>query len=1295
MAPTQDEETSAPTEGSSGPLSLSQRQSLIWLDSQLFPASHLSNLFLLIEIHGELDCDRMQKAWKDTVQDFDALRIQILRDEPKQIYSAADTTLPCIPVSDDAELKRWVDERSAEPLGPGGKLWEAALLRLGPEKHAFYLCQHHIISDGLSIINLFHRLSTRYAGDLPTEPRDFTEYLDSEATYLASKKAQKDSAYWKEYLQDPPPPIQLYGNERSDASIGLSRSRLQYDETLTQRLRDLTQHESFAAVVPAISRIIAATTAFVAFLSRACGNSEILLGLPYGNRPRRFADTYGLMMEQIFIRAQVEADDTYTSLATRIRHELLNSIRHGRACVSDRGLQYATLNMLPQPPSRFAEFPAKTQIGSATTRGTEPSSRTADLRNTIGIQLFDFENEALSLNMDLHAATFSPSTQKRVCAHFGKVLAAMVEDPDALISAVTLLDETEELDVLRAGRGHEESTPPLDVIEQFTEQAHQHPDRLAIHAPDQSVTYGELDAYSSALAQHLLDRGLEPGARVALAMPRGAREVTAMLAILKAHGVYIPLDLRHPPDRVATILDDARPQYLVAPSDSPLTGILPPDAQHIPLDELSRPAEPSSPLHLTPESGQLAYILFTSGSTGRPKGVSIPRSALANFLRSMAHTPGMTDSDHLLAVTTTTFDISGLELLLPLWTGAKVTIADYETTADPRRLRATLEGGDFTLMQATPATWHMLLDAGWVNRSALKILCGGEALSPELANRLLGEEGELWNLYGPTETTIWSAAMQIERGFDKITIGHPIDSTQLLILDAQGELVSPGVVGEIYIGGAGLAEGYCDRPELTEKAFIDGLLHEKAGRLYRTGDLGRLLEDGRFECLGRNDHQIKIRGFRIELGEIESVLAEHPGVSKVLATADQTDPDSSAISVYWIGSASATELQALAQKKLPHYMLPSAYLELETFPLNTSGKIDRRALPKATRPSTPSSSDALPRNDREVQIAALWRSLLNLDDVGRDIDFFEAGGTSFLIIKLRDRLEQEFGFEISLRTCFEHPTVAGLAEHLDDPDASNTQDAIVSLLRPGDEGLPRLFCLYGVHLYQDLARALPSSAQVFGMHVPIFYNPSTESCPTVSDAASRYVELIRQQQPHGPYHLAGLCFGGLVAYEAARQLEAGGETVDVLAVFDSRLPQSRSVRRGLRAWSILLRILTKPRFALEQVQRRISRRHKKNEPSPTQDERIELPIRGASVDEQARAYSAVANPIRAKVLLFRATKEPHPEWLVYERDFGWSALAKEIDIFDIPGSHLEIIRAPHAEPVAAEIQKAIGESERI
>ena len=489
-----------------------------------------------------------------------------------------------------------------------------------------------------------------------------------------------------------------------------------------------------------------------------------------------------------------------------------------------------------------------------------------------------------------------------------------------------------------------------------------------------------------------------------------------------------------------------------------------------PASTTRRSTSPSDP-------DQLAYILFTSGSTGRPKGVEVLRGGFANFLRSMAREPGLREDDRFLAVTTTTFDISGLELFGPLWVGGTAVIVDRQTSLDPRLLCSVLERARVTVLQATPATWGMLVGEGWTGSHGLRMLCGGEALSRDLADRLLERGSELWNLYGPTETTVWSTLDRVHPDGTPISIGRPIDRTRVCVLDEAGHLVPPGVVGEIFIGGDGVARGYRGRPDLTAERFLPDPFGAPGSRFYRTGDLGRLLDDGRFECLGRTDHQVKVRGFRIELGEVEAVLRALAGVREVVVVAARNGTDDPRLVAYWVGDASRQALQARAREALPPYMVPSAYARLEAFPLTTSGKVDRKALPRPDDSVVAEPSPApveRPRNDTETRVASVWREILGLESVGIDQEFFALGGTSLLAVKARSLLEREFGHEIPLRAFFENPTVRSIADQVGatvDPD-----EPIVAWLGRTPVGKPPLFCVFGIQLYQDIADSLRGRA---------------------------------------------------------------------------------------------------------------------------------------------------------------------------------------------------------------------------
>jgi amino acid adenylation domain-containing protein len=679
---------------------------------------------------------------------------------------------------------------------------------------------------------------------------------------------------------------------------------------------------------------------------------------------------------------------------------------------------------------------------------------------------------------------------------------------------------------------------------------------------------------------------------------------------------------------------------------------------------------------------QLAYIMFTSGSTGRPKGVEVTRGAFANFLRSMAHTPGLHERDRLLAITTTGFDIAGLELFLPLWVGATVGIADGETARDPRLLRRHLEAGNYTTMQATPAMWRLLLDAGWVGDGRLRVLCGGEALPAALADRLLVAAGELWNLYGPTETTVWSTLCRIEPGYDRVTIGRPIDATTLHLLDPQGRPTLQ-LEGELGIGGAGVARGYRGLPELTAERFIT----VSGNRVYRTGDLVRRLPDGRFEWLGRLDQQVKIAGNRIEFGEIEAILRTVPGVRETRVFADTSAGGEPRLVAYWVGDAERPSLVDAAQRSLPDYMIPAGYVQLDAFPLNANGKIDARALP----PPQPPTDVPAPRrtlSDIEARIAAIWREVLGTHDVPVDADFFTLGGTSVLAAAAILRMENDLATTVSMRCFFELRTIERMAAALGTQAA--VEGPVMISLRQGRADREPLFCLVGLDVYQPLAHALAGDREVIGAHVPLRYVPGRDPRPELREIARHYLPLLKRRQPQGPYHLLGLCFGGIVAYEVARLLEASGERVATVTVIDATLPNGVHADVGKRlrgAFRHARRAWAQPgefqRWVGDAVTQRVPliRKLRNGVPAAAATP-IELPLDGPELEQQIRDFARSSNRISARLLIVRATAEQPPDWMEVDRHLGWGDRSHDVRIGEIAADHLGVLREPHVKALA-------------
>jgi amino acid adenylation domain-containing protein len=846
---------------------------------------------------------------------------------------------------------------------------------------------------------------------------------------------------------------------------------------------------------------------------------------------------------------------------------------------------------------------------------------------------------------------------------------------------------------MAVARGRDPGTDAPDFVEIIASSAVRRPHHPAVLGPDATLTYAELDRLSNRLAQRFVAAGVGRDSCVGISLPRGAGELVAMLATSKAGGAYVPLDPSHPIDRLRLVLEDAAPQVMVIHPGSPLAGSSR-AANVIVLDDLGRVTEgyDSTPPLVAHHPAQLAYVLFTSGSTGRPKGVEVPRGAFSNFLRSMAHEPGLLETDRLLAVSTTSFDIAGLELFLPLYVGATTVIADRATVMDPRLLRLRLEADDITFMQATPATWRLLLEAGWKGHARLRMLCGGEALSSALADRLLASGGELWNMYGPTETTVWSSLQRIAPGTQRISIGKPIDRTQIYALDDHRRPVPLDAIGELCIGGHGLARGYRGRPDLTAERFVQNPAGPAGDRIYRTGDLGRLSAGGTFECLGRIDHQVKIRGYRIELGEIESVLRRVEGVREVLVVAEDQEGDPR-LAAYWVGKAEREALVEASRRALPPYMVPSSYLRLESFPLTPNGKIDRKSLPRGTAVPLQASRLKRPSNDTETRLETIWRHLLGVERVGTDQDFFTLGGTSVLAVQACVQIEQETGVEIPLASFFAFPTIEGLAPYVTRARQVSSPDApIVVDLRRSNGYRPPLFCLLGVSLYSELALALTEDRPVIGMHLPFRHVPGADPRPTVAQMAAGYRELIRRRQPHGPYHLAGLCFGGVVAFEVARQLEAEGEEVGVVATFDAILPSGVRTDQLSRLVGYLRYAVERPQEITEAVRRTLARirarlRVHQAAAQVNQGSPIDVEIDGAEADAEVARFASTLTGIRGRLLIFRAMIRTFPSWTILAPDLGWRGLSNRLMTCDVPASHLGLMQDPHVHLVA----KALAE----
>jgi amino acid adenylation domain-containing protein len=875
-------------------------------------------------------------------------------------------------------------------------------------------------------------------------------------------------------------------------------------------------------------------------------------------------------LNTLVLRTDLSGNPSFRDLLRRVRSVVAAAVAHEE-------VPFAYLVKELQPERDLSTHPLfQVLLTLEPPLATLPSGWTlTQMDVTVGTSKFDLSlelddrPEGLIGRFEYNSDLFDAATIERMVGHWQVLLAGIVAHPTLRLTELPILAAAERTQLLLTWN-ETQTTDAGDrwLPQLIEEQVVQTPEAIAVLSQDSQLTYHALNTRANQLASYLRELGVGTGSLVGLCMPRALEMVVSLLAILKAGAAYMPLDPTYPAERLAFMLEDSHAevlltrQYLATHLPAGVTRIVCLDADAALLAE-----QQTGNLSVAGTTEQLAYVIYTSGSTGQPKGVQISHGALLNLLTSMRQRPGLTAEDILLAVTTLSFDIAGLEIFLPLLVGARLVVAGQEIVADGVALAALLAQTQATVMQATPATWRLLLASGWQGEPHLNILCGGEALPLELAQQLMPECASLWNMYGPTETTIWSTCVQVKPEDRTISIGRPIANTQMYVLDPEQHLVPVGVSGELYIGGAGLARGYLRRPELTAERFIRHPFAKGAeARLYRTGDLARYRADGTLEILGRLDYQVKVRGFRIELGEIEATLEHHPAVRQALVMVREDTPAVRRLVAYVIPEASPVPtarelLQALAQH-LPAYMLPSAVVFLATLPLTLNGKVDRKALPAPAEAGvatdTPPEAPVLTIH---YQLLQIWQELLGIAQVGIQSNFFHLGGHSLLAARLINRIEQVFHKQLPLAALFASPTVEQLAAVLlqeesdtpvdSSPPQSSARAPVVTVqagltLRPffylhGNWDGPSFYCF-------DLARQL-GFAQPFYVLEPYRFAglPVAPTCETI---AAAHIAAMRAIQPHGPYLLGGFCNGGVIAFEMAQQLQAQGETVDLLAIIE-------------------------------------------------------------------------------------------------------------------------------------------------
>ena len=965
---------------------------------------------------------------------------------------------------------------------------------------------------------------------------------------------------------------------------------------------------------------------------------------------------------------------------------------------------------------QFSLEKARAFEGRETARATDNCSAESDLSLNIVAARATFH-----LECNYNAAVFKEETIRLWLDCYCTLLSAMLTDPTQIAGMLPLLDrEKSKYLLVDCNATAAEPLPSESVPELLADAFAAMPTQPAAEFYGLVYSRTRLTERSDRLASWLMRHGISCGSLVGIYMDRSLEMLVAVLAVLKAGAAYVPLDPKFPLKRLEQITDETKIPILLTLARH-LEDLPKFDGQVLCVDreaaELMTEPLRAFP-HISPE--MRAYVIFTSGSTGRPKGVEVTHGSVVNLLTDVQRHLDIGPQDRLLAITTLAFDISVLELLLPLVSGGTVVIATQDDAADGLQLIDLLTAARATVLQATPFTWRTLLELGYQPPPGLKMLCGGEAWLPEMGERLLAGGGRLWNMYGPTETTVWSSVTEFQRGTTRVTIGPPIANTRFYVLDERLQPVPPGIPGELMIAGTGVARGYFERKELTEEKFVaDPYLAGE--RMYRTGDEVRQLPDGRIEFLRRIDQQIKLRGFRIELGEIEAAMLEIPQLRTAIVVMRKDSAGEGMLAGYYTadGELSAGLLREWLQGRLAAYMVPQVLRQLEAFPLTLNGKIDRRALQELQETRSDSTDFVEETYSFEVtdgesptrqQMFRIWRKIFEGAEIGSDSNFFDLGGDSLLLVRLQSMVTREFGVHLTMADITHHLTLGALSTWVDEmrlkPDAHWIARPINPRVLPvhsREPGRP-IFLIPQMTIFWTLADQLGVKQPVYALQMLDEDVPSSMDSANLEELAMLYCNLIREIQPEGPYRLGGWCLWGLLAYEVARLLEHQGAEIELLMIIDTwapnrwieHLPLSRFFLSIAHSAHRLNRIANRlRRSSMETRKQDVLRRLRDAATSIGRllPQKMQSKTRAAEVSRIEKLVSNAAalyqpGQVKGNVLLFKGEQQPTGRFV--GEDMGWTqVLRRKVRIDTLPGNHSEIFDLPGASIMAARVREAL------
>ncbi|MFB2772383.1 amino acid adenylation domain-containing protein [Pelatocladus sp. BLCC-F211] len=1319
------------------PLSFSQQR--LWFIDQLYHGSSFYNIPIAFHIKGKLNITALQQSLNEILKRHEIWRtnFRLVNGEPIQEITATLTwNIPIINLEHlcgqdwEAEVKQLVAKEAIKPFNLTKELLvRATLLKLNEQEHVLLVIMHHIITDGWSCGVFLRELSTLYAAfstnqpsPLPPLPIQYADFTIWQRDRLKGEFLATQLNYWKQQLSGELPILQL-PTDRPRPTVTSFNGAKQYftlSTALTDALRQLSLQEDATLFMTLLA-------GFNILLYHYTDQENILIGSPIANRNRaELEGMLGLFVNTLVLRNNLSGNPSFRKFLHRVREVTLDAYAHQdlpfeilvEELQPERNLSrnplYEVMFVLQNTPTSVQE------VSGLTLRTLEFDSGTAQL--DIFLSMFELQ-EGLTGCLEYNTDIFDATTISQFLNHFQTLLANIIANPEQRICNLSLLNTFEKEQLLFKLNQTSADYQNASLNQLFEQQVNLTPDCLALISQSEQLTYRQLNHKVNQLAHYLQKQGVTQETLVAICLERDLDMVVGILAILKAGGAYIPLDPSYPVERLNFMLSDSQASLLISKQEI-LEKLSLSAAKTVCLDihkdEIVQESS-ENPIHIS-KPDHLAYIIYTSGSTGTPKGILGTHRGTVNGLHWLWKTYPFNPEEICCQKTAISFVDSVWEIFAPLLQGIPTVIIKNETLLDPQLFIETLVKHKVTRVILVPSLLRLLLDNySHLTKKLLQLklwITSGEALSIKLVEtfRELLPFAKLINLYGSSEVsanaTYYDTSLLPDQA-NSVPIGRPIDNTQIYVLNRNLQPTPVGVVGELYIGGDGLARGYLYRPELTQQRFIDNSFIPET-KLYKTGDLVRYLKDGNLEYLGRDDEQVKIRGFRVELAEIATVITQHPDVKESIVITEKDDQQNQLLIAYVVAEKESITAQLLRylQQKLPTYMLPSAFVVLDAFPLTPNGKIDKRALPtnKLIRPNTNDNVMAMaPRNFTELSLVKLWENLLNTSSIGVKDNFFNLGGHSFLAVRLMAQIQDRFGHNLTLSTLFENPTIEKIAPIVSQPFRESSNSPLVAINSSGSK-IP-FFCIHGagggINHYINLSRRLGENYPFYALE----HNPNQEEPEiiTVEETANYYLQEIRKVQPKGPYLLGGHCYGGVLAFEMAQQLQREGETVDLLVVIDAILSETRIESTKDDDAKFLLRMAESIKtdsnidFSLSfEELRDLSL----NEQLDLINQKMNFIFSDTEIKDFIRYYKLFKAHVQAmrnytplvyeqSITLFRAKEEiihdfESPEFNSNDPLLGWGKYSSQaIQVMEIPGDHFSIFIEPHIQELARNLRVCI------